>query len=223
MRPLIKNRASVLFLMLALACMLCAGKPWAQLEQKESPIELTKQDLFSLKDWQHRPVMVDGFMLGMTRAEALATAHAGNIELYQNTIVAKGPVQESCKGASCSVGKVNGDWIGLDIGFGAADRVTTITVSVPEDAYPEVKKVNIAREFKGLTYQFFNQYSDSLRTQILGTAKGKETHDVLSTGPDSFYTHIEYDYLSCGVIVHVTVSKQDPKPFDLAMDFVVPQ
>jgi hypothetical protein len=43
------------------------------------------------------------------------------------------------------------------------------------------------------------------------------------TGQESSYTQIEYDYLTSGIIVHVTVSKGDPEPFDLEVDFVAPQ
>jgi hypothetical protein len=189
----------------------------------DGAIELTNVDLFGSPNWQQSTISVDGFTLGITREQAFAIAKTRNLALRPNLPMRtaeerKGP----CRQQSCAVSKADGNWIGVDLFFDA-ERVTKIKVSVPVEAYPDVKKVNIAREFKGLTHQFFNKYSESLRAKILGPAEGKETHDLLSSGPDYSYKHIEYDYLSSGIIVHVTVSKENPEPFDLEVDFVSPK
>jgi hypothetical protein len=223
MRLLKVSRSSLIRAMLGcLGLFLASYAVTEATADKEEVVELTSVDLFVSPNWQHSPISVEGFTLGITRAQAFEIAKTRELTLRDNMPTrrvneGKGP----CHQQSCSVSTPNGNWIGVDLSF-ESDRVTKIKVSVPAEAYPEVKKVNIAREFKGLTRQFFNEYSDSLRTKVLGPAEGKETHDVLSSGPDYSYTHIEYDYLSSGIIVHVTVSKQSPKPFDLEVDFVGP-
>jgi len=118
---------------------------------------------------------------------------------------------------SCSVYKVRGNYIGIDLFF-ETGRVTKVSVAVSEDMDPEVRKVNITREFKGLTFRFFNDYSDNLRKQILGSAEGKEKPAL----PGAATTYVEYDYPRLGLVVHTTIDKRDhpPKPFDLQVDLV---
>ena len=187
------------------------------------PTELTQVDLFGLPAWEQKPVSVNGFTLGITREQAFEIAKARNLVFKPNMPTATAAEGKApCTPVSCTVSMANGNAIGVDLKFDM-DRITKITVSVPEDADPEVKKVNVSREFKGLTRQFFNHYSDSLRNRIFGPREGKESHDLLSAGPDYSYTHVEYDYLQSGVIIHVTISKRDPKPFDLEVDFVAPK
>ena len=115
-------------------------------------------------------------------------------------------------------GEDGGNWIGIDLFFDSSDRITMIKVGVPVDAYPEVKKVNVGRQFKGLTYQFFNHYTDGLRKRFLGDVEGKEKSSI---GGASL-TYVEYDYPQLGLVVHTTIDKRDhpPKPFDLEVDFV---
>ena len=218
----LQNRlVSTLALLTIISALVAPGFGQASADQ-ENTVELTREDLFGLPVWQHKRIAIDGFTLGISREQAFEIAKSQHLSLTPNgppTTI--GELTAPCIQASCSVGQIHGNAIGLDLFFDN-DRITKIKASVPADAYPEVKKVNIAREFKGLTSQFFNHYSNGLRNRILGSAEGKETHDKLSTGPDYFYTHIEYDYLHAGVIVHVTVSKRDPEPFDLEVDFVSP-
>ena len=115
-------------------------------------IELTESDFFGLPDWQHKSVAISGFVLGMTRAQVLALANGNHFALRSNMPVRTvGEINGPCRQASCSLSEVNGNWIGVDLFFDA-DRLAKITVSVPVDADSEVKKVNIARKFKGLTY-----------------------------------------------------------------------
>lgn len=57
--------------------------------------------------------------------------------------------------------------------FFDAEKINKIEVGLSADMDPEVKKVNIARKFEKLTYQFFNSYSGHLRTQIFGSAEAK--------------------------------------------------
>ncbi|HVR22716.1 MAG TPA: hypothetical protein VMU26_05295 [Candidatus Polarisedimenticolia bacterium] len=63
-------------------------------------------------------------------------------------------------------------------------------ICLPIDAAPEVKRANVARQFKGLTCQLFNHYSDALRQQIFGPAEGKENPQM---PPGSALVDVEYD------------------------------
>lgn len=187
----------------------------------KDPVELTKQDLFSLSDWKERQVAVDGFVLGMTREQAFEVAKAKGLKLRSDQPPCKvHRVKLPCRGRSCSVLQANGNWIGLNLLFDS-NHLARIKVSVPVDAYPEVKKANIAREFKGSTYELFNNYSDDLRKQMFGPAEGKQT-PIKAGAQISNLTQVAYGYLSSGVIIHVTIDKNEhpPKPFDLEVDFV---
>ena len=181
-------------------------------------VELTQVDLFSLTDWQQRPVSVDGFIPGMTREQASAVANAKDLSIASNAAPRTvGELNGPCREGSWSVYKSRGNYVGIDL-FLEKGLVTKMTVAVSEDMDPEVRQVNVTREFKGLTYQFFNQYSDSLRNRILGPPEGKETPE----SPGAAITHVEYDYPKLRVIVHTTIDKRDhpPKPFDLEVDFL---
>jgi hypothetical protein len=199
LRLKLTSRHDLVRLLLLAICLLFVTNDFGQISRNVDAVELTQADLFGLPDWKSKPVAVDGFTLGISREQAFEIAKARHLSLTPN-----GPptrirdLTAPCTQASCSVGQIYGNSIGVDLSFDS-DRLTKIKVSVPVDAFPEVKKVNIAREFKGLTRQFFNDYSDTLRNKILGPAKGKETHDRLSTGQESSYTQIEYDYLTSGI------------------------
>src|ERR1700746_137473 len=111
--------------------------------QETEPVELTQSDLFSLPNWRGRTVAVDCFLRGMTRAQAVELAGTKNL-----TLVPSGPVltmaqlKEPCvKAARCSVGKTQGNSIGINLFFDA-EKVTKIEVGLSADMYPEVKKDN---------------------------------------------------------------------------------
>jgi len=201
---------------------LCGAICYAMFIAASSAVmELTEVDLFSKPDWQQQEVAVDGFVLGMTREQAFEVATARDLRLRsdrspQRVRDLKGP----CRDSSCSVAQVNGNWIGVNLFFGAG-RVTKIRVSVPVDADSEVKQVNVARKFRGLTYQFFAWYSDDLRQRIFGPPQAKET-SVQAGARASTLTVAEYAYLDSGVIIRVTTDRNDhpPTPFDLEVDFV---
>ena len=188
--------------------------------ENQKAVELTQVDLFSLPDWKHRAVAVDGFVLGMSRTETTQLAQARGLELVTKKRPKKvgdlgGPCREEEN--SCAVYKTAGPWIGVDLFFDAG-RLAKIKIAVPDDAADYVKEVNVAHQFKGLTYQFFNHYSESLRNRILGPVEGKEE----SRGPSSsVFAYVEYEYPHLRTIVHVTVDRRDhpPQPFDLEVDF----
>jgi hypothetical protein len=185
-------RRTVLFL----ACLFLVAYPvFAQSTSMAGrTVELTEVDLFSLPDWQHQTIAVDGFTLDMTKEQAVEIAKRKGLILRNKQMLGKvGEPNVPCTQRVCAVDKLDGPWIGVDL-FLDMDRVSKIKVSIPGDADAEVKNVNIATEFKGRTRQFFNNYSDDLRIKILGVSDGKKTHPKSASGADPFYTFIEYDY-----------------------------
>lgn len=222
MQSIIKNAGCAGFIVAMLVCASVVAGAHAEMTlNAKQPVELTKVDLFSLLDWKQREVTVDGFFLGMTRDQVFEVARTNKLRLRSDrpprmAWQAKLP----CREKSCSVLQVNGNWIGINLFF-EEDRLVKMKVSVPVDAAPEVKQANIARKFKGRTYQFFNGYSDDLRVRLFGSAEGAET-PVKAGAKVSTLTYIAYEYLHSGVIVHVTIDKKEhpSKPFDLEVDFV---
>jgi hypothetical protein len=167
MQPITKNAGFVSgIIAIMLVQVPAASSGWIGMKlDVEHSVELTKVDLLSRPDWERRGVAVDGFVLGMTREEAFEVARLNNLKLRSGLLPKK--MQEHqvpCRETSCSVSQINGNWIGVNLFFNS-DLLTKIKVSVPVDAYAEVKEVNVSREFKGRTYQFFNNYSDDLRIQ----------------------------------------------------------
>lgn len=190
----------------------------------EKRIDLSSTDLFSVASWQQNQIAIAGFVLGMTREQAFQIASAGGLKLRSD----RPPktlrdLTTPCLADSCAVSQLNGNWIGINLFF-TADRLVKIKISEPDDADPEVKKVNLARSFQGLTYEFFNNYSDDLRVRILGAKQAKET-PITEAGQLSDLASVEYDYSHLGVVIHLTIDKRDhpAKPFDLEVDFIPPR
>lgn len=184
-------------------------------------IDLSDVDLFSVPDWEHQQVIIAGVTLGMTRAQVFEAAGVRGLKLRSTRLPGTtAELHAPCATDSCSVSQVSGNWIGVDLSF-RSDLVVKITVSVPVDAGPEVKAVNLARTFKGLTYRFFNTYSDRLRLSTLGAADEKETPMIVGTQLSNLAS-VEYGYSRLGLVVHITIDKRDnpPNPFDLKVDFV---
>jgi len=197
-------------------CLSCVPRMMAQ--ETES-VELTKSDLFGLPNWQTRTVGVDGFVLGMTRERAVEVANAKNLRLVPSgpglTIAER---RGSCVQARCSVHWAHGNWLGIDLFFDG-NKINKIAVGLSADMDPEVKEVNIAREFKGLTYQFFNNYSERLRNQILGSAEAKR--DSSMPRDTDHLKYLQYEYPQSGVVLHLTTNDQEP--IDLTLDFSAPR
>jgi hypothetical protein len=85
-----------------------------------------------------------------------------------------------------------------------------------------LKEVNVARQFKALTYDFFKHYSDSLRNRILGTVEGRVDTEKR---PSSVFIYLVYVDANTQVAVVVTVDRRDrlAKPFDLEGEFSFPE
>jgi hypothetical protein len=219
MQSLIEGRAVIRGVFIALLLYVVC-EPGARLHASAGDakvIELTQVDLFSFVGWQRQSVALNGFVVGMTRTQATELALERDLRF-----VPTGKLEGPCRQGPCDIYKVRGPWIGVALFFDATDKVDKIKVSVPVDAAPEVKRANVARQFKGLTCQLFNHYSDALRQKIFGPAEGKENPQM---PPGSALVDEEYDYLHSGIIVHTTIDKRDhpPKPFDLEIDFVAAQ
>ena len=222
MQSIIKNagRAGFVVAMLVCASVVSGAHAEMTLDTKQR-VELTKVDLFSLPDWKQQEVAVEGFFLGMTREQVFEIARTNKLRLRSDRpprMIRQAKLP--CREKSCSVLQINGNWIGINLFF-EEDRLVKMKASVPVDAAPEVKQANIARKFKGRTYQFFNSYSDDLRVQLFGPAEGVETPVKVGTKVSTL-TYIAYEYLHSGVIIHVTIDKKEhpAKPFDLEVDFV---
>lgn len=196
---------------------LCLAGARQLMSQETNSIELTESDLFSLTNWQRSTVAIDGFARGMTRAQALELAEAKKLRLVPKGGLTMAQMRGPCVQVSCGVYKAQGSWVGINLFFDA-DKINRIEVGLSVDMDPEVKKANIARKFKGLTYQFFNNYADRLRNQILGTGEAKQD---ASMGRDTDHLkYVKYEYLQAGMVVHVTYGDQGP--LDLEVDFVGP-
>ncbi|MGC2473181.1 MAG: hypothetical protein WA485_02510 [Candidatus Sulfotelmatobacter sp.] len=214
----------VLFVVASI-CVLLQISPRIRAEEDDSLLELTQVDLFSVSKWESKPIAIKGFTLGMTRAEAFTLAKTLSLRLVTETPRTVGETNGACRSdeISCSVYRVNGPWIGMNLWFNAVDRVGKITVSMPADAVPEVKAASVAHEFKGLTYELFNNYSEALRQRVLGFIEAKERQRTNIPGDTEVV--LDYTYPRLGMVVHLTIDKRDhpPKPFDLQVDFVAPR
>lgn len=207
------------FLLLLLLCVPFAkdGSLYAD-DGNPAPTELTRVDLFAQQGWRQRPVAVDGFVLGMSRSEAVQLAAMRGLVLRSSLPPPEPRI--SCRRSACDVCEVRGNCIGINFHFDGADRVSQIAVSFSGDMDPEVKKSNITEKFQGFTYKLLRRYSEELRSQIFGAVKGIEKPDL--TG--SSITHIEYAYPDVGVTVRITTDKRDhpQKAFDVEVDFAKP-
>jgi hypothetical protein len=224
MHPMISNKGMLAKLgIVSLLCAVCAPNAWLRATPENGKaIEVTQTDLFSLPDWQSKSIAVNGFILGVTKLQATQIAQAHGLTLLTHTSLGSGVGPCHQEDGVRNVYKVDGPWIGMDLSFDH-DRLIKISVMVADDAVPEVKKVSVARQFKGLTYKLFNHYSDGFRKQILGPTEGKEMpYDNI---PNSPYRFVEYEYPHAGITVRVTINKADspPEPFDIQVDFVAPR
>jgi hypothetical protein len=199
-------------------------RSWAQGSSKDTDVvELTKTDLFSLPDWEKRTISVDGFTLGISRSDAFRIADAADLTLVPQRpeVVHKSPVP--CLQESCDIYGKNSPWVGLSLSFDATQRVNKIAIGTSVDEIPEAKRVSVIRFFTGRTAQFFTNYTDAFREQLLGHAEGKIKHDIILGKEDTHFAYIEYDYPQSGVIIHITVFPGDSKPADIELDFMARQ
>jgi hypothetical protein len=179
-------------------------------------IELTRTDLFSVRDWKASNVSVLGFHLGKTRGQATATAVKQGLQL------ADYDCRGSCRGSLCDVFCKGFVWVGITLGFNSDGSVERVGVGVPPFfADPAVKEASVVRKFKGATYRFFTQYSEALRRKLMGAG-------VVETKTESSHRSplkpIRYSYPARGVEVYVSRDRSSPHQLiELSISFVSPK
>ena len=192
--------------------------------ETRQPVELTQVDLFGDSHWKQMPVAINGFALGMPKAEAVQLALKQRLALVQQ----RRRQQDVC----CTIAEVyeavgkyhrHGNPIGLRLYFDGTNRISKMSLNVAEAMDPDVAAVNITHKFRGLTSQLFAHYSESLRQQIFGSAQGKQR--PRSSVPDDTDVVIKYEYPQSGVTLSITTDrgKGPPNIWEVALDFYAPQ
>jgi hypothetical protein len=188
-----------------------------------SLIEITKADLFSLKDWDSTRVSVLGFRLGMTKNEALRNAEQQGLTLDDES------GQGCMDAASCNAYR-DAYYIGLVLTFGPRKAIQRIRVELPWDLSQEEREMCLVNEFSGKTKELFLHYSDNLRIRLLGLADDN-WFSVPNVGSPSWAwvepLHQEYRYDSKGLILHVHLknpgSNDTPLVPKVVGDFTFPR
>jgi hypothetical protein len=131
-----------------------------QVRGQES-LEFSKADVFAKNNWDSRQVSVLGIKLGMSRSEAVSVAQNSGFESPQCGIHKPG---QTVTEDLCSIFK-NGHATFVDLIF-RDDHVTEIRMQlfVTDAGGP----LWIAKSMVGSTRQLATEYSDALRTRLLG-------------------------------------------------------
>jgi len=179
-------------------------------------VEITKKDLFEVKNWDSTQVNVLGFHLGMTRQEANVNARRNEL----NLLIPDVRGSATCSGEKCEVCDVRVVCPGIILDFDHNDRVVGIEVLRIQDAAPAVREVAVVRRFKGKTGLLFNHFSNDLRLKLLGHEDSRE----LPSDKNPLYQRmVTYKYLRLGVKVFVSPNLHGPESTsDLVVTFVVP-
>ena len=179
-------------------------------------VEITKKDLFEVKNWDSTQVNVLGFHLGMTRQEANVNARRNEL----NLLIPDVRGSATCSGGKCEVCDVRVVCPGIILDFDHNDRVVGIEVLRIQDAAPAVREVAVVRRFKGKTGLLFNHFSNDLRLKLLGHEDSRE----LPSDKNPLYQRmVTYKYLRLGVKVFVSPNLHGPESTsDLVVTFVVP-
>ena len=185
-------------------------------------LELTTTDVFALSSWRSDSVSVLGFALGMNRAAVFDVASRSGLRLSGSTP----PSEEPCRSDRCDVETRSGLYLGVSLEFDARQAaVSRIDVSfTPEDAAPQVRQAAVTKSFKGNTYEFFNHYSDKLRSDLLGP--GVLVKRDITLPPKVYEMDEVYDYPERGLRIYTSIdetSPQAPVAFDLTVSFTWPQ
>lgn len=179
-------------------------------------VELTRTDLFSVRDWKGSNVSVLGFHLGMDRGQATATAMKQGLQLADHDS------RGSCRGSMCDVFRKGFVWVGISLGFSSDGSVERVGVGVPPSFVdPAVKEASVVHKFKGATYRFFTQYSEALRRKLLGAGVVEREAESSARSP---LTAVRYSYPARGVEVYLSRDKSTPHQIiELSISFVSPK
>ncbi len=180
-------------------------------------IEITKVDLFSLKDWNSTQVSILGFKLGMERNDVLKNAQRQGLTVDDE-------FGQGCLNAdTCSAFRAS-RYIGLAVTFGFRNSIQRIRVELPWDLSHEEREALLVNEFSGQTKEFFTHYSDDLRIRLLGPASVFGFGGTSWGGPP---LNQEYQYYSKGLILRIRL--KNPKSNNRALmpkisgDFTFPR
>ena len=183
-------------------------------------IEMTRDDLLGAKNWKSTQVRVLGFYLGMTRSHAIVNARRNGLSLLTSDL----RNLAACEGSDCEVCYPRGICPGIALRFGHDGRVTNLQLTrVPDDAAAVVRRSAITLEFKGSTYQFFNNYSEALRLRLLGP--GIVVKSQVQSSPKVSLMDVIYNYPERGIVIYALIdesSPQTPIDVDLAVSLVPP-
>jgi hypothetical protein len=198
----------------------------------QTPLEITKIDLFGCKGWESTQVSVRGFMLGMARKEAANTAQS-------EALILDDDLGQAClKEKTCNV-LSNGKYIGVSLVFNAEDVVETIIIEAyRRNASREERSVWLSGMFLGNTRQLAADYSDNSRLRILGHA---DIYEVTTPEEPSVWRRLmrrsreapiqlKYQYSRLGLVVRADMSDGilypvpvSGKPEFLTFEFIRPQ
>jgi hypothetical protein len=200
--------------------------------QAQTPLEITKIDLFGLKGWESTQVSVRDFQLGMSRKKAAHTAQSEELILDDD-------LGQAClKEKTCHVLN-NGKYIGVSLVFNAEDVVEMIVIEAyRRNASREERSVSLSGMFLGNTRQLAADYSDNSRLRILGNA---DIYEVTTPEEPSVWRRLmrrsreapiqlKYQYSRLGLVVRADLKggtlhavPASGKPEFLTFEFVRPQ
>lgn len=197
-----------------------AGRTQKYEIQQRKLLELTTTDAFALKSWDSSMLSVLGFRLGMKRSEVMKTAARESLRLSES----KPPSERPCESNRCDVESSRGIYLGVSVEFDSRARIAQIDVeAIPSDAAPAVRRAAITRKFKGNTYDFFNHYSEALRSKLLGP--GILVRKEVDSPPKVPAMDVVYSYPERGLRIYVSISMashQAPVDNGLTVSFVLP-
>jgi hypothetical protein len=180
-------------------------------------IELTKRDLFAIKNWTSLDISVLGFYLGMTRKEAQGNAIAQRLRIAID-VPPPAPCPHKNQGEDCDIFNRQDHYIGLSIHFDTEDRISRIVVErEPPAADPSVRRADVARRFKGSSHALFFAYTDALRVKLLGP----ESNRVLPT--DRRETAARFSYSRLGVTVGADPAFGPGPAYEVTLVLFAPQ
>ncbi len=181
---------------------------------RSAPIEITRVDLFSLKNWNSMQVEILGLRLGLGRKDAFKAVQGASATLDDNS--GQGCLREK----TCNVYR-GGKYAGVIVSFDDADVLSKIAIEGHNQGAPREERASLlAAKLTGKTLQLVSSYSDNLRLQTLGPPDSMQTSIEqpksrirlrMSDVPSPQRVRREHRYSRLGLIV-VTETVEDPAP-----------
>jgi hypothetical protein len=135
--------------------------------------------------------------------------------------------QGCLKAATCHLLN-SGRYIGLGLSFGIRDTIQRIRVEMPSsDASKEEQHSWLIKEMPGQTRELFENYSENLRSGLLGVAAANWFDAPKARSSSNQSANQEYQRCSKGLILHVrskeTKPSKMPQKTQVAADFHLPR